>query len=217
MTFPKELTTVTRVSRIVAVIVLTAVMVIGFGLGITYQETIDLLKKQNSSAPVTVNKHTNSPQINNPYTLSYEHPKLHYIVSYQSDWIRTIPDYPGIYEDFIIHSPIFERGSGTYASIIKGSEISITVGKSSTPLKTIDDFFDGFQKSISTNIKHTTVDNQPAIRFDEYFEGANFTGTVFLYKNLLYLVTIYFPITDASRTTNLDVYEFVLGSLLLPR
>jgi len=52
MTLPKELTTVTHVSRIVAVIVLVTVMIIGFGLGITYQETIDLLKKQNNHLPV---------------------------------------------------------------------------------------------------------------------------------------------------------------------
>lgn len=56
MTLPKELTTVTLVSRIAELIVLIAAMIISFGLGVNYQETIDLLKQQNNLTPATINK-----------------------------------------------------------------------------------------------------------------------------------------------------------------
>lgn len=58
MTIPKELTTVTLVSRIVELIVLIAAMIISFGLGVNYQETIYLLKQQNSSLNATTIKPT---------------------------------------------------------------------------------------------------------------------------------------------------------------
>ena len=50
MSLPKELTTVTPVSKTVELIVLVAAMVIGFGIGVNYQETIDLLKQQRNYA-----------------------------------------------------------------------------------------------------------------------------------------------------------------------
>lgn len=58
MSLPKELTTVTVVSRTVELIVLIAAMIIGFGLGVNYQETIDLLKQQNNSVQATIIKPT---------------------------------------------------------------------------------------------------------------------------------------------------------------
>lgn len=63
MKLPKELTTVTPLSRIAAVIVLVSVMVIGFGLGVNYQETIDLAKKQNNPAQVIVTP-SSAPSLN---------------------------------------------------------------------------------------------------------------------------------------------------------
>ena len=61
MKLPKELTTVTRVSRITAVIVLVACIPIGFGLGISYQEIIQLFINQNNKASVATNKPISKP------------------------------------------------------------------------------------------------------------------------------------------------------------
>lgn len=86
MKLPKELTSVTPLSKMVAVIVFTAIMIIGFGLGINYQETIELLKKQNNSSPTTINKPTTLTSDETKNWKAYTNTKWKYKVSYPPLW-----------------------------------------------------------------------------------------------------------------------------------
>ncbi|OGE37917.1 hypothetical protein A3B45_01330 [Candidatus Daviesbacteria bacterium RIFCSPLOWO2_01_FULL_39_12] len=172
---------------------------------------------QPSPSPATIYESTNSAETANWKT--YTHYELGYTVKYPETWLFDEPNYQLTYSEFTIKTPDLKREGDSYYSIVKGSQISISVGKYATKLNSIDDYFDKnkFMQQITANRKHIIIDGQPAIRFDQAYEGINSTNIIFLYNGLLYTIGIHFPITDNSRTTNLDVYEKLVNSFRLAK
>lgn len=82
MALPKELTTITLVSKIVAAIYFITLPVLGFTLGMRYQEQLDLLKEK---ANIIAFCRSNSPATINKITLkTYSNPELGYSFKYPS-------------------------------------------------------------------------------------------------------------------------------------
>ena len=95
MILPKQLTTVTRLSKILALILFVTLPFIGFLLGIRYQAGLTVVKieyvKQDAkkSTTPTIVVPTSKP---NPTTIptgwkTYQNDTCHYSLSYPSDWI----------------------------------------------------------------------------------------------------------------------------------
>ena len=127
MSLPKELTTVTVVSRTVELIVLITAMIIGFGLGVNYQETIDLLKQQNNSVQATIIKPTTPtpiaiPTVDSSITANwktYTHSFLKFQIKYPPNW-----DYIAVSEGEPLHLYFYPQHTKNIPPREKGDPLS---------------------------------------------------------------------------------------------
>lgn len=88
MKLPKELTTVTSLSRLTAWIVLVGLTLIGFAFGIIYQETLEFSKKSTSPAHIVSTKKT-SPTNETANWKTYKSTRFKYQISYPPLWKLT--------------------------------------------------------------------------------------------------------------------------------
>ncbi|MEK7517528.1 MAG: hypothetical protein AAB583_03180 [Patescibacteria group bacterium] len=91
MKLPKELTTITRLSKSLAVIVFLAFPFIGFFLGLRFQEMLYLAKGQEMEANLSINR-SPTPAIDETASWkTFTNTKYQYSIKYPSDWEITSP------------------------------------------------------------------------------------------------------------------------------
>lgn len=100
MALPKELTTVTLLSKALAMIFFILFPFIGFYAGMQYQEIIDF-QNQQVIAPETLKPH--SAPSDNP-TVWKTHKEVGYTFSYPADWIIKTNGYLGEYGGVILNN-----------------------------------------------------------------------------------------------------------------
>lgn len=163
MILPKELTTVTPLSKFLALILFIIFPLVGFVFGMQYQYTVDLYNRQlNDTYPATITRHpTPTPsQIGNLkiYTNSKYHYSLLYPIIYQAGSGGSGSPVQGDETSLVIS--IHETGHAGfpifYVNIVSkdGSNINITYNA--------DGFTNNVRKYLSVNLGNTVKPpNQP--------------------------------------------------------
>lgn len=155
-----------------------------------------------------------------PVTLiSYAHPQLQYSLMFPSNWHEEqfeSPAGPVIqqYFDLILQSPDYKLINPDSGSqhILTGS--TIFVRGTSTSAKSVDETFNNNRTSrlIARNVTRTSVDGQPAIRYN-YIADENdlVVNTVFIKNGTWYLIKMQSADSD-YETKNMPEYQEILNS-----
>lgn len=143
MKLPKELTTVTKTSKTLAYIVFLILPFIGFFLGMTYQQTLDLANQQATTEPL-LTKRASTPT---PYqtstsreqTSSEDTSNWKTYISLNGKYQFQYPNDVAISEEKQLRTDLFEN----YTYIKKGDQRLATIiffASSNTEYPTLDDF-----------------------------------------------------------------------------
>lgn len=181
MKLPKELTTVTPLSKYFAMVLFISLPFIGFLIGIRYQETVSLQTSQSENIIVTT-KRSPTPEINQvtntsnwkTYNLKKYITKYgssyNFSISYPQDWAPRDHDF-GTGVDIAFLSPNYkipERGAGE--EILDGARIEISV----IPNQEFIDlsewvknfYYDPIKKRTFVNPRKAKIGNRDILEFE---------------------------------------------------
>ena len=173
MKLPRELTTVTKLSKYLAMMVFVALPIVGFFLGMSYQEMIDLAKKQEESNIVIESKLSPSPieiPTVDPSTANwktYRNDEFGFEIRYPNDFQKDLEK-----DNYIkVYKPGF--ASLSISSILTNKNLEEYVDERIAATK---EAYEG-KPSLSVYKKiSNTVAGKPSIQLEVYYEAAGTSG-----------------------------------------
>jgi hypothetical protein len=183
MKFPKELTTITKLSKYLAMVVFIALPFVGFFLGVRYQEMSDLAKRQEMEANLSILR---IPTPTPDETISWktcQSKRAPFLFKYPSDWPFAIASDQDlkIFQNQYIEAMQFDKTFYWNASDIPLGYIYV---QNQTEIKTIQEYLqkiDREYEQLPAEIKK--IESKPQI---EYTKLAGVDAIIIIDKASVY-------------------------------
>lgn len=218
MPLPKELTTVTKTSRYLALSLFIILPILAFFIGMNYQQMIDMNNKQ-SAPSVIIKKSVASIPITDQTTNwpTYSDAAAGFSMKYPQGWLatkkgpRSSPDI-GYY---FFTSPDFKsqysQGGGPLSTFKSGSELLLLVQRDNNYFKTYDNYIKSVKQELQfSNLVQSemTIDTYRIAMFSKHFQGnGNYVEAYTLVNNKTYVFTY-----ETDQQSQVQTLEQILST-----
>ena len=215
MKFPKELTTVTPLSKLLAAILFISLPFIGFVLGIRYQETMDLTKRQQETGSLAIPRAPTPtpiaiPTIDPSITANwktYTDQKYNYSIKYPHDWQLSFA-VPNVGE---FSSP--DRRLSMDGILLQGIDIVLIIKDASGNEQLAPFNSEGKPLDVTVVKKETvSVDNNPALRYEIIYTDSKQSGSIVMVKRGNRAFQLSTPYAEQDITSARNTFDKILST-----